>query len=118
MIIVPCCLVDGSKQLSVFFFVKQKTAYDMRISDWSSDVCSSDLLDYSRQGYGACLHIGNNVLAAIGTAPPCTDEQARYQGEIEQNGRGGSCRKARHAIQNACQQRNEADEEEDRKSVV
>src|SRR3546814_18382200 len=27
-----------------FFFFKQKTAYDMRISDWSSDVCSSDLL--------------------------------------------------------------------------
>src|SRR3546814_18161501 len=30
--------------LLVFFFFKQKTAYDMRISDWSSDVCSSDLL--------------------------------------------------------------------------
>src|SRR3546814_1774777 len=29
----------------VFFFFKQKTAYEMRISDWSSDVCSSDL-DY------------------------------------------------------------------------
>src|SRR3546814_2616943 len=28
----------------VFFFVKNKTAYEMRISDWSSDVCSSDLL--------------------------------------------------------------------------
>src|SRR3546814_7551965 len=27
-----------------FFFFKQKTAYDMRISDWSSDVCSSDLI--------------------------------------------------------------------------
>src|SRR3546814_2544355 len=27
-----------------FFFLKQKTAYEMRISDWSSDVCSSDLL--------------------------------------------------------------------------
>src|SRR3546814_3651741 len=27
------------------FFVKQKTAYEMRISDWSSDVCSSDLTD-------------------------------------------------------------------------
>src|SRR3546814_1398206 len=26
-----------------FFFLKQKTAYEMRISDWSSDVCSSDL---------------------------------------------------------------------------
>src|SRR3546814_6828547 len=31
--------------LHVFFFFKQKTAYEMRISDWSSDVCSSDLLD-------------------------------------------------------------------------
>src|SRR3546814_10475176 len=30
---------------SFFFFFKQKTAYEMRISDWSSDVCSSDL-DY------------------------------------------------------------------------
>src|SRR3546814_4390840 len=27
----------------VFFFFKQKTAYDLRISDWSSDVCASDL---------------------------------------------------------------------------
>src|SRR3546814_939346 len=32
------CLSD------MFFFFKQKTAYEMRISDWSSDVCSSDLL--------------------------------------------------------------------------
>src|SRR3546814_5048967 len=36
----------------VFFFFKQKTVYEMRISDWSSDVCSSDLLrrkqDFSR----------------------------------------------------------------------
>src|SRR3546814_7663310 len=30
-----CCVL--------FFFFKQKTAYEMRISDWSSDVCSSDL---------------------------------------------------------------------------
>src|SRR3546814_6922490 len=30
--------------ISVFFLFKQKTAYEMRISDWSSDVCSSDLL--------------------------------------------------------------------------
>src|SRR3546814_2556884 len=30
--------------LYLFFFFKQKTAYEMRISDWSSDVCSSDLL--------------------------------------------------------------------------
>src|SRR3546814_16263486 len=30
--------------IDFFFFFKQKTAYEMRISDWSSDVCSSDLL--------------------------------------------------------------------------
>src|SRR3546814_2578087 len=29
----------------LFFFFKQKTAYEMRISDWSSDVCSSDLVE-------------------------------------------------------------------------
>src|SRR3546814_15467775 len=32
----------------VFFFFKQKTAYEMRISDWSSDVCSSDLRGFRR----------------------------------------------------------------------
>src|SRR3546814_11653896 len=31
----------------LFFFFKQKTAYEMRISDWSSDVCSSDLGKHS-----------------------------------------------------------------------
>src|SRR3546814_1004816 len=36
--VILCCLYV------VFFFFKQKTAYEMRISDWSSDVCSSDLL--------------------------------------------------------------------------
>src|SRR3546814_9561900 len=32
----------------IFFFFKQKTAYEMRISDWSSDVCSSDLAEHAR----------------------------------------------------------------------
>src|SRR3546814_6870547 len=32
--------------LYLFFFFKQKTAYEMRISDWSSDVCSSDLYEF------------------------------------------------------------------------
>src|SRR3546814_10864113 len=36
-----CCT---GLMLIVFFFFKQKTAYEMRISDWSSDVCSSDLM--------------------------------------------------------------------------
>src|SRR3546814_8256742 len=41
---------------SVFFFFKQKTAYEMRISDWSSDVCSSDLRLHHRQRADAARH--------------------------------------------------------------
>src|SRR3546814_6304017 len=37
LFVYVCCLF-------LVFFFKQKTAYEMRISDWSSDVCSSDLL--------------------------------------------------------------------------
>src|SRR3546814_4477728 len=40
--------------LFMFFFFKHKTAYDMRISDWSSDVCSSDL-GTGRPGGKACF---------------------------------------------------------------
>src|SRR3546814_12983768 len=39
-----------------FFFFKQKTAYEMRISDWSSDVCSSDLID-AAQLARAIVHV-------------------------------------------------------------
>src|SRR3546814_5455233 len=35
-----------------FFFFKQETAYELRISDWSSDVCSSDLTDRIEQPVG------------------------------------------------------------------
>src|SRR3546814_7697520 len=41
LLIHYCYLVD--LLILCFFFFKQKTAYEMRISDWSSDVCSSDL---------------------------------------------------------------------------
>src|SRR3546814_5546013 len=37
----------------IFFFFKQKTAYEMRISDWSSDVCSSDLYPLLQRGDAA-----------------------------------------------------------------
>src|SRR3546814_1769023 len=44
-----CCIRYSVS--SLFFFFKQKTAYEMRISDWSSDVCSSDLVPGRRQCY-------------------------------------------------------------------
>src|SRR3546814_10284188 len=61
-----CC------EVLYFFFFKQKTAYEMRISDWSSDVCSSDLVPrwgpydfkaHSRDGLGVDWPIGYDDIA-------------------------------------------------------
>src|SRR3546814_11198921 len=57
----------------VFFFFKQKTAYEMRISDWSSDVCSSDLPDRNGADYAM-------VAMADGALPlplHCSPKEAR-----------------------------------------
>src|SRR3546814_10206495 len=80
-----CVLLFG------FFFFKQKTAYEMRISDWSSDVCSSDLvaegeidatiLDVNLRGGERCWPIADAlaeagipfVLASGGDADSITD---------------------------------------------
>src|SRR3546814_5266192 len=43
-----------------FFFFKQKTAYEMRISDWSSDVCSSDLAMTNHERHCWSRHCGND----------------------------------------------------------
>src|SRR3546814_7936484 len=48
-----------------FFFFKQKTAYEMRISDWSSDVCSSDLRCF-RQCAAKVVDIDQARLDAVG----------------------------------------------------
>src|SRR3546814_3840583 len=50
-----------SSELLLFFFFKQKTAYEMRISDWSSDVCSSDLINRK-----AVVHAGDLDHPVIG----------------------------------------------------
>src|SRR3546814_11142937 len=49
----------------LFFFFKQKTAYEMRISDWSSDVCSSDLDDDLLGIYRADIIEAHSVAASI-----------------------------------------------------
>src|SRR3546814_10317331 len=51
--------------VSYFFFFKQKTAYEMRISDWSSDVCSSDLSELPQAALGRLVL--TNPVAADGT---------------------------------------------------
>src|SRR3546814_5244493 len=51
--------------LSFFLFFKQKTAYEMRISDWSSDVCSSDLL------HPLCRAHRTPSLVTLAAVAPC-----------------------------------------------
>src|SRR3546814_2672281 len=74
-LLILCCML-------VFFFFKQKTAYEMRISDWSSDVCSSDLLlgvgqlahqqvidAMAADDHAAGVHLAKVVAADIEAAP-------------------------------------------------
>src|SRR3546814_10121335 len=65
--------------IDAFFFFKQKTAYEMRISDWSSDVCSSDLLPAAVEQ--AALQ--RKVLAQI------VDDQQRLAAGSRAGSRGG-----------------------------
>src|SRR3546814_15954104 len=59
-----------------FFFFKQKTAYDMRISDWSSDVCSSDLVLLQGQNYHLARVSGKKRHVVVSTALSQTSNRA------------------------------------------
>src|SRR3546814_15511172 len=62
-----------------FFFFKQKTAYEMRISDWSSDVCSSDL---PKLGEAVCAWIvraPGSSLSAADVAAYCKGQLAHFK---------------------------------------
>src|SRR3546814_3768304 len=51
-----------------FFFFKHKTADVLRISDWSSDVCSSDLVEISPQGKILLRHTGTEIGTGMSTS--------------------------------------------------
>src|SRR3546814_15599877 len=63
----------------VIFFFKQKTAYEMRISDWSSDVFSSDLANLTQQlnGYLTKVRVPVELVASLGD-----DAQSRELEEL------------------------------------
>src|SRR3546814_6050815 len=65
----------------LFFFFKQKTAYEMRISDWSSDVCSSDL----PPGESGCA--ANSSTALVAAAAP-TGSHPEFIGHDRSSGLG------------------------------
>src|SRR3546814_732353 len=69
--------------LFYFFFFKQKTAYEMRISDWSSDVCSSDLSSFVTRRLKAGGRTGDDAACAIaghgaGSDRDRGDDRARH----------------------------------------
>src|SRR3546814_15485039 len=58
-----CCVL--------FFFFKQKTAYELRISDWSSDVCSSDLKSGHGQAFDQRVDPDGGRTCPLHPARPC-----------------------------------------------
>src|SRR3546814_15715647 len=58
----------------MFLFFKQKTAYEMRISDWSSDVCSSDLIAFNRPVDAATAQAVSAQFVEVLLAPEYSSE--------------------------------------------
>src|SRR3546814_11122881 len=76
-----CVYVSGYRW---FYFVKHKTAYEMRISDWSSDVCSSDLRDGSAVEAAAILNARQFVQSLVAKDRETTQAQMVWAlGRIE-----------------------------------
>src|SRR3546814_19526600 len=70
-----------------FFFFKQKTAYEMRISDWSSDVCSSDL--FADPGGGGAAHRAQRHFRQGAGERGEAARRHRHHGGAGQGGAGG-----------------------------
>src|SRR3546814_4962128 len=90
----------------LFFFFKQKTAYEMRISDWSSDVCSSDLQ--------------HSQSSAVSTKPNCISQPGCHQGHA-----GGRSKtkfattvRNRQSLSDSISRGEQLSDVRDRKSVV
>src|SRR3546814_14335275 len=75
------CLVYVLSVMFVVFFFKQKTAYEMRISDWSSDVCSSDLRHRDRCRSGDA--VGRQIRQRPASEPCDARAAARRRAECD-----------------------------------
>src|SRR3546814_2005247 len=76
--------------LVVVFFFKQKTAYEMRISDWSSDVCSSDLSrDRDRRLYRCAIHRDDAPRRSAGRRAALSRDALRLLRVDDRRGRAG-----------------------------
>src|SRR3546814_2376559 len=87
-----------------FFFFKQKTAYEMRISDWSSDVCSSDLalLD---GGLGHVFYLDVDAHHGDGVQDAFHDDPRVFTLSIHEDGRRSEERRVGTECVSTCRSR-------------
>src|SRR3546814_16953972 len=83
----------------MFFFFKQKTAYEWRISDWSSDVCSSDLFIAGQQAGGGAVGQRRRVAGGESAAAGGLVEGGLERGQLFDRGIGKQDVVARHAAE-------------------
>src|SRR3546814_1380616 len=86
---VPFCVVTFVLFVLLFFVFKKKTAYEMRISDWSSDVCSSDLVD-------SFIETGSDLLSML-TKDSVIAARARAEASAAETAIGRSDRQLKHS---------------------
>src|SRR3546814_3069045 len=79
------------RTLVCLFFIKQKTAYEMRISDWSSDVCSSDLEQVLEIGQQQFLMLLFMIEAQFKQVRTALDDQRHRLGRSEERRVGKEC---------------------------
>src|SRR3546814_10765043 len=101
-----CCNVEDDYVILIYcvyfivyvFFFKQKTAYEMRISDWSSDVCSSDLccnaldkVDCCRAEIMEARIVARHSFSADGAMSRCAVREILFQQRSEERRVGKEC---------------------------
>src|SRR3546814_9238570 len=92
-----CVFVLVGSFVRLFLFFKQKTAYEMRISDWSSDVCSSDLRSARRN-----RHPARRAAPPPRRFPPAPRHGRRRRRPSTPPSPGGGARETRRARRGRC----------------
>src|SRR3546814_21000327 len=108
VVCASCFAIKDSMLICSFLFFKQKTAYEMRISDWSSDVCSSDLTPTRIQSRAARLSSLTQRAGRIAPRGPGSDRKSDVYGKkvsvrVDLGGRRNKKDKNERAVLNLIQ---------------